>query len=85
MQRRIRGVGKHGADQLFNHIGIDRLDQMVIESGLHPYDIQGPMAVIRAAGGMVTDWTGGTAAQGGRVLAAANADIHAAAMALLAP
>ncbi|MCJ8140165.1 inositol monophosphatase family protein [Falsirhodobacter halotolerans] len=56
---------------------------LVIEAGLHPYDIQGPMAVILAAGGVVTDWTGGPAAQGGRILAAANPQVHAAAMALL--
>jgi myo-inositol-1(or 4)-monophosphatase len=31
----------------------------------------------------VTDWTGGPAHGGGRVLAAANAEIHAEALALL--
>lgn len=56
---------------------------LVIEAGLHPYDIQGPMAVIQAAGGVVTDWQGGPAHQGGRVIAAANPQIHAAAMAYL--
>ena len=29
---------------------------LVIEAGLQPYDIQGPQAVIEAAGGVVTDW-----------------------------
>ncbi len=57
---------------------------LVIEAGLAPYDIQGPMAVVRAAGGTVTDWRGGPAAQGGRVVAAANPAIHAEALALLA-
>ena len=57
---------------------------LVIEAGLQAYDIQGPMAVVQAAGGIVTDWTGGPAHDGGRVIAAANADIHAEAMALLA-
>ncbi|WP_435166827.1 inositol monophosphatase family protein [Falsirhodobacter sp. 1013] len=56
---------------------------LVIEAGLQPYDIHAPIAVIQAAGGLVTDWTGGPAVQGGRVLAAANAAIHAEAMALL--
>lgn len=56
---------------------------LVIEAGLQPYDIHAPMAVIRAAGGIVTDWQGGPAHQGGRVLAAANAEIHAEAMAVL--
>ncbi len=53
---------------------------LVVEAGLHAYDIQGPMAVIEAAGGIVTDWTGGPAHMGGRVLAAANRNIHAAAI-----
>ena len=56
---------------------------LVIEAGLQPYDVQAPIAVIEAAGGIVTDWQGRPCPQGGRVLAAANADIHAQAMALL--
>ena len=57
---------------------------LVIEAGLQPYDIAAPMAVVEAAGGIVTDWTGGPAAGGGRVIAAANAEVHAAALARLA-
>lgn len=56
---------------------------LVIEAGLNSYDIQGPQAVIEAAGGIVTDWAGGPAHNGGRVLAAANSGIHAEAMAIL--
>ena len=56
---------------------------LVIEAGLHPYDVAAPIAVIEAAGGMVTDWQGGPAHQGGQVLAAANAGVHRAAMAVL--
>jgi histidinol phosphatase-like enzyme (inositol monophosphatase family) len=56
---------------------------LVIEAGLQAYDVQAPIAVIEAAGGIVTDWTGGPCHQGGRVLAAANAAIHAEALALL--
>ncbi|MCP1169262.1 inositol monophosphatase family protein [Limimaricola litoreus] len=56
---------------------------LVIEAGLNSYDICGPIAVIEAAGGIVTDWEGRPAHEGGRVLAAANAQIHAEALALL--
>ena len=56
---------------------------LVIEAGLQPYDIHAPIAVIEAAGGIVTDWRGGPASAGGRVLAAANRAIHAEAMAAL--
>jgi myo-inositol-1(or 4)-monophosphatase len=56
---------------------------LVIEAGLQSYDIQAPIAVIEAAGGIVTDWAGGPAHNGGRALAAANGPIHAEAMAVL--
>jgi len=56
---------------------------LVVEAGLHAYDVQAPIAVIEAAGGAVTDWQGGKVHMGGQVLAAANPEIHAAAMAIL--
>lgn len=56
---------------------------LVIEAGLNPYDIQGPIAVVQAAGGVVTDWQGRPAHAGGRALAAANPEIHAQALAIL--
>lgn len=56
---------------------------LVIEAGLHPYDVGGPIAVIVAAGGIVTDWEGNPCHMGGRVLAAANKEIHAQALAVL--
>ncbi|MFV2035119.1 MAG: inositol monophosphatase family protein, partial [Halocynthiibacter sp.] len=34
---------------------------LVVEAGLNAYDIQAPIAVIKAAGGIVTDWQGGPA------------------------
>lgn len=57
---------------------------LVIEAGLQPYDIVAPIAVIQAAGGIVTDWAGGPAHAGGRVIAAASPRLHAEALALLA-
>ena len=56
---------------------------LVIEAGLNPYDIQGPQAVVEAAGGIVTTWDCKPAHNGGRIIAAANPQIHAEAMALL--
>jgi histidinol phosphatase-like enzyme (inositol monophosphatase family) len=61
------------------------LVDLVVEAGLHPYDVQAPIAVIEAAGGVVTDWQGGPAHEGGRIVAAANRDIHAAALEVLTP
>ena len=56
---------------------------LVIEAGLQPYDIQAPIAVVEAAGGIVTDWNGAPAHNGGRALAAANTEIHRDALAIL--
>lgn len=56
---------------------------LVIEAGLQPYDICAPIAVVEAAGGVVTDWRGGPAHKGGRVVAASSAALHAAALELL--
>lgn len=57
---------------------------LVIEAGLQAYDVQAPIAVIEAAGGIVTDWQGRPAHDGGQILAAASAEIHTQALALLA-
>lgn len=74
---------RYGTDcYAYGLIAAGQID-LVVEAGLQPYDVGGPIAVIEAAGGIVTDWTGGPAHQGGRVLAAANAAVHAAAMAVL--
>jgi len=56
---------------------------LVIEAGLQPYDVAAPIAVIEAAGGIVTDWRGGPAHGGGRILAAAGSHQHAAALDIL--
>ena len=58
---------------------------LVIEAGLQAYDVQAPIAVIEAAGGVMTDWQGKPCHSGGQVLAAANREIHAEALELLNP
>ncbi|WP_136636565.1 histidinol-phosphatase [Pseudooceanicola onchidii] len=58
---------------------------LVIEAGLNAYDIQAPIAVIQAAGGIVTDWSGNPAHPGGRAVAAATETLHAEVLELLKP
>jgi histidinol phosphatase-like enzyme (inositol monophosphatase family) len=53
------------------------LTDVVIETGLQPYDVQAPIAIIEAAGGVITDWRGGPCDQGGDVLACGDAALHA--------
>jgi histidinol phosphatase-like enzyme (inositol monophosphatase family) len=56
---------------------------LVVEVGLQPYDIVALIPIIEAAGGMVTEWSGGPAEEGGGIIAAATPELHAAAMAML--
>ena len=56
---------------------------LVIEAELNAYDIQGPLAVVQGAGGIVTNWQGGSAAMGGQVIAASDPRIHSLAMEIL--
>lgn len=56
---------------------------LVVEVGLQPYDIVALIPIIEAAGGMVTEWNGGRAEDGGGIVAAATPELHAAAMAVL--
>jgi myo-inositol-1(or 4)-monophosphatase len=57
---------------------------LVIEDGLNPYDIVALIPIIEGAGGIVTTWDGGDAAQGGSIIAAGDKRAHEAAMKLLA-
>jgi myo-inositol-1(or 4)-monophosphatase len=54
------------------------LVDIVIETGLQPYDIQALMPLIQSAGGVVTSWTGGDCSGGGDVLACGDPRLHAA-------
>lgn len=56
---------------------------LVVEDTLQPYDIVPLIAIIEAAGGVVTDAQGKTPVDGGFVIAAANKQLHAEVMALL--
>lgn len=56
---------------------------LVAESGLKPYDILPLIPIIERAGGIVSTWEGGDARAGGRVLAAGDPRLHAAAVEIL--
>jgi histidinol phosphatase-like enzyme (inositol monophosphatase family) len=82
VRERVR-LTRYGLDcYAYALVALGQID-LVIEAGLHPYDVQGPQAVIEAAGGIVTDWRGGPAHRGGRILAAGDRRVHAEALALL--
>jgi myo-inositol-1(or 4)-monophosphatase len=56
---------------------------LVIETELKAHDIVPLIPIVRGAGGIVTSWDGGPAESGGRIIAAGDARVYAAAMHLL--
>jgi histidinol phosphatase-like enzyme (inositol monophosphatase family) len=56
---------------------------LVVEVGLQSYDIVALIPIIEKAGGIVTNWEGGPAENGGEIVAAGTPELHAAAMKLL--
>ena len=50
---------------------------------MNPWDIAALVPVIRGAGGVITDWTGGSAYPAESTLAAATPELHSAALAIL--
>ncbi|MDA7947143.1 MAG: histidinol-phosphatase [Hyphomicrobiaceae bacterium] len=49
---------------------------LIVESGLAPYDIAPLIPIIERAGGCVTSWDGGAAAQGGHAVACGDRDLR---------
>jgi myo-inositol-1(or 4)-monophosphatase len=56
---------------------------LIIEAGLKPFDVMPLVPIIEGAGGVITTWEGGPAANGGRILAAGDARVHREALAIL--
>jgi histidinol-phosphatase len=56
---------------------------LVVESGLGAYDVQPVAAIIEAAGGRVTDWSGGPPYKGGQTVAAGDPALHHLALEIL--
>jgi myo-inositol-1(or 4)-monophosphatase len=59
------------------------LIDLIIETEIKPYDIVPLIPVITGAGGIVTTWENGPAQDGGRIVAAGDARVHAAALEML--
>ncbi len=55
----------------------------MVETELKPYDIAALIPIVTGAGGVVTDWEGGPAQNGGRIVAAGDRRVHEAALKML--
>jgi len=56
---------------------------LVIETDLKRWDIAAIIPIVEGAGGIVTDWNGNAMGEGGNVIAAGDARVHAQALNLL--
>ena len=56
---------------------------LVVEGGLSAYDIMPLIPIVEGAGGIITDWQGKPALDGGMIVAAASEKLHAEALELL--
>jgi inositol-phosphate phosphatase / L-galactose 1-phosphate phosphatase / histidinol-phosphatase len=77
----------YGADCYAYGLVANGTVDLVCEASMQPYDYCALVPVIAGAGGMITDWHGAplTLASDGRVLAAGDPAVHAAAREVLAP
>ena len=57
---------------------------LIVESGLSAHDIAPLIPIIEAAGGCITDWSGGTARSGGRAVACGDPALHDQVLKILA-
>ncbi|MDP2621890.1 MAG: histidinol-phosphatase [Hyphomicrobiales bacterium] len=77
-------LSRYGGDCYAYCMVADGHIDLVAETGLKAHDIVPLVPIIEGAGGIVTDWNGGSALDGGRVLAAGDRRVHAAALQILA-
>src|ERR1700730_289600 len=82
VEERVR-LSRYGGDcYAYCMLAAGHID-LVIETELKPHDVIPLVPIIAGAGGVITTWEGGSAAAGGRIIAAGDKRVHAAAMAML--
>ncbi len=73
-----------GAGTKFMRLGLDALGygllaegrmDIIVEAGMKPCDVRALIPIVEAAGGKLTNWEGGSAADGGRVVAVGDAGL----------
>lgn len=69
-------VARYGHDgYAYARLAAGKID-LVIETGLQPYDFHAHIPLIRAAGGHIGDWKGGSDFAAGDVIAAASRELY---------
>jgi histidinol phosphatase-like enzyme (inositol monophosphatase family) len=76
-------VKRYGTDcYAYAMVAAGQID-LVCETGLQSYDIAPLIPIIEGAGGVVTTWSGESAAKGGSIIAAGDPALHARAIEVL--
>ena len=68
---------------IFGMLALGFID-LIVESSFHRWDVSALIPIVEGAGAIITNWQGGSCADGGQILAAGDARVHAQAMKLLA-
>ena len=82
IEERVR-LSRYGGDcYAYCALAAGHVD-LVIETGLKPYDIVALIPIIEGAGGVITTWEGGDPANGGDIVASGDPALHPVALDLL--
>ena len=83
VEKRVQ-LSRYGVDCYAYCVVAGGYADLVVESALKVYDIVAHIPIIRGAGGVCTDWTGGAPTFGGQAVAAGDPRIHEVTLELLA-
>jgi myo-inositol-1(or 4)-monophosphatase len=77
-------MSRFGGDcYLFVALALGFID-LIVESTFKRWDVAALIPIVEGAGGVISNWQGGSCATGGQIVAAGDARVHKAAMQLLA-
>jgi myo-inositol-1(or 4)-monophosphatase len=83
IESRVRMTRFGGDCYLFVALALGFVD-LIVESSLKRWDVAALIPIVEGAGGIITNWQGGSCEDGGQVLAAGDRRIHEAALKLVA-
>lgn len=82
LEGRVR-LARYGGDcYIYSVLAMGFMD-IGIDGGLQTYDIQALIPIVRGAGGVITNWAGGSPALGGNIIACGSRSLHDEALAVL--
>ena len=82
LEEKVR-LARYGGDCYGYCMLADGQIDLVAETGLKLHDIAALIPIIEGAGGVISDWQGGTPNKGGRILASGCPSLHEAALEIL--